>query len=220
MLAELLLLSSFATANGHIASCAISKSSILSLSSSGVPQVSNLAFIEVECTVPARPVPTQRGEFRRGLGIATTVYQVDANGVSEEVPSRAEPRGGGQQGSEESVSFYLYLPLDPADRRTEAKRWVSHIQEIIRKDPDPLRKQGTEANLHEMSSPQSIDKLSDMVSQHRAGHFHAECHVLDGDHVVGTDTVDFEVLFKGRFSDRPGPPGYWQISHPNGIHSP
>jgi hypothetical protein len=35
----------------------------------------------------------------------------------------------------------------------------------------------------------------------RVGHFQVECHILDGDRVMGVGVVEFEVLFKGRFSD-------------------
>ena len=53
-----------------------------------------------------------------------------------------------------------------------------------------------------------LERVRELVYQHRVGHFQVECHILDGDHVIGVGVVEFEVLFKGRFSDvgLPGAP--------------
>ena len=214
--AHILLLMSLAAVDGHTASCKLRDSSILSHSSAGLDQVSNLAFIEVECSVPSRPFPSKPGESRAGLRAATTAHQIDQSGVRKEVPSETNSRGGGQNGfsAPEFVWFTITLPLDPADRMLEAQRWISKLQETAKQDTDLSRQQVTETLLHDLSSPQSMEKLSQEISQHRAGHFQVECRVLDGDRMVGVGALEFEVLFKGRFSDRLGPPGYWQTSPP------
>ena len=214
--AHILLLMSLAAVDGHTASCKLRDSSILSRSSAGLAQVSNLAFIEVECSVPARPFPSKPGESRNGLSASATAYQIDQSDVRKEVPSELNVSGGGQNGfsAPEFVWFTITLPLDPADRMLEAQRWISKLQETAMQDKDLSRQQVTETLLHDLSSPQSMEKLSQEISQHRAGHFRVECRVLDGDRVVGVGTLEFEVLFKGRFSDRPGPPGYWQTQPP------
>jgi hypothetical protein len=53
-----------------------------------------------------------------------------------------------------------------------------------------------------------LERLQQLVYQHRVGHFQLDCRVLDGSRVTGTDSVELEVLFKGRFSDvgLPGSP--------------
>lgn len=199
MLAHILLLTYLAAADGHTASCKLRDPSILSHSSAGLAQVSNLAFIVVECSVPTRPLPAKPGEFRGELSVTTIAYQIDQSDVRKEVPSEINISGGGQNGPQESVWFTINLPLDPADRMLEIQRWVDKLQEMShRQYPD-------------LSNQQAMETLSHNVSQHRAGHFQVECRVMDGDRVIGVDVLEFEVLFKGRFSDVHGPPGYWQI---------
>src|SRR6185437_6472647 len=193
VLAHILLLTSLAAVDGHTASCKLRDSSILSHSSAGLAQVSNLAFIEVECSVPARPFPSKPGEFRAGLRAATTAYQIDQSGVRKEVPSETNVRGGGGKNSEEFVWFTITLALDPADRMKEIQRWVDKVQEQSHRQYPYL------------SSQQGMETLSQLVSQHRTGHFQVDCRVMDGDRVVGVDVLEFEVLFKGRFSDVLGP---------------
>jgi hypothetical protein len=47
----------------------------------------------------------------------------------------------------------------------------------------------------------ALENLRKLVFQHRVGHFQVDCRVSDGSRVMGSDTVEFEVVFKGRFSD-------------------
>jgi hypothetical protein len=202
MLAPILLLTSVAFANDQIASCEIKKSTIVSLSPAGLAQVSNLRLIEVVCGVPARPFPNKPGEFRNGLRAATTAYEAAENGDRKEVPSEAKASGNGGDFKREWVSFYVYLPLDPAKREIEARRYIANLKKLA--EPFP-----TDFPWQQLESPQALDSLSDLVSQHRAGHFQIECHVLDGAQVIGIGFIEFEVLFKGRFSDRVGSVGYW-----------
>jgi len=53
----------------------------------------------------------------------------------------------------------------------------------------------------EQAHQRALDRTRDFVYQHRVGHFQVECHILDGDRVVGIGIVELDVLFKGRFSD-------------------
>lgn len=198
MLAPILLLS-VACAHAQTASCELKKSTVVGLSPAALAQVSNLSLIEVICSVPARPSPTKPGEGLNGLRAATTAYEIAENGERKVVPSEAETSGGG--GSErEWVSFCVYLPLDPAERELEARKWIANMRKLTRPD----------FPWQQLESPQAIRSLSEVVSQHRAGHFQVECRVLDGTRVIGVGVVEFEVLFKGRFSDHVGSPGYWE----------
>src|SRR6202049_5289504 len=65
-MAQLLLLSSVAFGGEKPASCELASKSIVSRSSPGLVQVSNLGDIEITCRVPARPFPTKPGESRNG----------------------------------------------------------------------------------------------------------------------------------------------------------
>ena len=198
MLAPILLLTNVAFAGDQSASCEIAKSSILGLSSAALAQVSNLGLIEIICRVSARPFPDKPGEARYGLRAATTAYQISADGSRKEVPSEVNVSGGGEDREREFVNFYLDLPLDRAERDLEARRYLDRLQ---KKAPEVIS---------DSQSKQMLEALSHFVSQHRSGHFRVECRVLDGTRVVGVGVVDLEVLFKGRFSDSDGPPGYWQ----------
>jgi hypothetical protein len=204
MLAPILLLTSFAFANDQIASCEITKSTIVSLSPAGLTQVSNLRLIEVVCSVSARPFPSKPGEIRNGLRAATTAHEIAQNGDRKEVPSEADASGGGgdlKQGRE-WVNFSIYLPLDPAEREIEARRYIANLKKLAESTHPDFPWQ-------QLESPEALGSLSDLVTQHRAGHFQVECRVLDGARVIGVSVIEFEVLFKGRFSDHVGPPGYW-----------
>jgi hypothetical protein len=208
MLAPILLLTSVAFANDQLASCEIEKSTIVSLSSVGLVQVSNLALIEVICSVRARPFSIKPGEFRNGLRAATTAYEIAQNGDPKEVPSEADASGGGEDFKQERewVNFHVFLPLDPAEREIEARRYIANLKKKLASDPIADR-----LPWQQLESPQKLEALSDLVSQHRVGHFRVECRVLDSTRVIGVGVIEFEVLFKGRFSDSYGPPGYWKV---------
>jgi hypothetical protein len=204
MLAPILLLTSVAFANDQIASCEITKSTIVSLSPAGLRQVSNLRLIEVVCSVPGRPFPNKPGEVRNGLRAATAAHEIAQNGDRKEVPSEADASGSGEDFKQERewVNFYVSLPLDPAEREIEARRYIANLKKLA----EPIR---PDFPWQQLESPQALGSLSDIVTQHRAGHFQVECRVLDGARVIGVSVIKFEVLFKGRFSDHVGSPGYW-----------
>jgi hypothetical protein len=125
------------------------------------------------------------------------------------VPSKANPSGGGEdlKQQREWVNFFVYLPLDPSEREIEARRSVANLKKLAEPSHSDFPWQ-------QLESPQALVSLSDMVSQHRVGHFQIECRVLDGARVIGVNVIEFEVLFEGRFSDSVGPFGYWKTPPP------
>jgi hypothetical protein len=194
-MAQLLVLSSVAFGGDKPASCELASKSIVSLSSSGLAQVSNLGDIQITCRVPARPFPTKPGESRNGLRAATTAYKIYPDGSKKSVPSEVHQSGGGGGGSgpdpePEWVYFYVHIPLETAERDAEARRYLAKLEKSMA--PEPI----TEEAYH-----RALDRTRESVYQHRVGHFRVECRILDGDRVMGVGVVELEVLFKGRFSD-------------------
>jgi hypothetical protein len=198
LLAELLLFSSVAFGVDKTASCELASQDIVSRSSSGLAQVSNLGEILITCRVPARPFPTTPGESRNGLKASTVTYKISPDGGTERVPSEVHESGGGfgLDPEQEWVIFYVHIPLEPAESDAEARRYLAKLEKLA-------PQQFTEENRQ-----RALAGIRDSVYQHRVGHFKVECHVLDGDRVVGIGVVELEVIFKGRFSDvgLPGAP--------------
>jgi hypothetical protein len=199
ILAPILLLINVTFASGQSASCEVEKQTILSLSSAGLAQVSNLGFIGIICRVPARPIPKIPGEGRNGLRAAATAYQISGDDVRKQVPSEINETGGGQNREIEYVMFNLVLPLDRSERDLEAHRYLDRLQKAA------------PGVISDSQKEQIFEGTSQSISQHRVGRFRVECSVLDGTRVVGIGVVELEVLFKDRFSDSYGPPGYWQV---------
>ena len=192
VITQLLLLSSVAFGGDQPASCELASKSIVSRSSSGLAQVSNLGDIQVRCRVSARPFPTKPGgEGRYMLKVASATSQISADGSKKPVPSEVHPTGGGTEGDPEKewVDFYLHIPLEPAERDDEARRYLAKIEKAL-----PPQK------ITEEDRQRALEGARDFVYQHRVGHFQVECRILDGDRVIGTGVIEVEVLFKGRFS--------------------
>ena len=191
-MAQLLLLSSVAFADHKPASCELASKSIVSRSSSGLAQVSNLGDIEITCRVPARPFPTKPGESQNGLRAATTAYEVSPDGSKKSVPSEGHESGGGFEPDPERewVNFYVHIPLGSAERDAEVSKYLAKLEKSMA--PEQI----TEEAHH-----RALERTRELVYQHRVGHFRVECHVFDGDRVMGVGIVELEVLFKGRFSD-------------------
>jgi hypothetical protein len=201
ILIQMLLLSaSAAFANDVRPSCKLVKESILSRSPTGIAQVSNLGSIHVMCQVPARPFPSKPGEGRYGLTAATTAFQISTDGDKTSVPSEANVAGGGSETGQESVNFYVHIPLDSEELDAEAQKYLAKLFASM----TPEQK----AQLAKDAEKKALENLRPLVYQHRVGHFQVTCHVLDGTRVVGTDIIELEVLFKGGFSDigLPGSP--------------
>lgn len=198
ILAQILLSASATFASDIRPSCELAKESILSRSSSGLAQVSNLGSIRIRCRIPARPFPTKPGESRNGLTAATTAYEVSADGSKKLVPSEVHVFGGGGDGfgvdsEPEYVDFYVHIPLDPAEADAESRRYLARLEESMTVEQ--------KSRFTEDGQKKALGNLRPLVYQHRVGHFQVACRVLDGSRVMGADMVELEVLFKGRFSD-------------------
>jgi len=195
VLAQVLFFASVAFASDIRPSCELKKESILSRSSSGLVQVSNLGNIHIICRVPPRPFPSKPGESRNGLTAATTVYEISANGGKKLVPSEVHLVGGGfgPDPEPEWVDFYVHVQLDSEELDAEARRYLAKLVESMTQEQ---KKQFTEA-----AQTKALENLRQLVYQDRIGHFQVDCRVLDGSRVIGADVVELEVLFKGRFSD-------------------
>ena len=86
ILALTLLLTSFAFAGDPRANCSLTKASILSVTSSGVAQVSNVGLIDLTRSFPGRPFPTQPGTSKSLPKVVSTAYEIKSNGDKEQVP--------------------------------------------------------------------------------------------------------------------------------------
>ena len=204
-LAEMLLFACVAFASDVRTSCELAKNSILSVSPSGLAQVSNVGDIQITCRIPARSFPTKPGETRNGLRAAATAYEITANGTNKVVPSEVHIIGGGGDGlgpnpEQEWVEFHVHLPLDSEELDAEARRYLAKVEQSM----TPEQK----SRLKKCDGVRGLERLREFVYQHRVGHFQLVCRVLDGPRVMGSDVLELEVLFKGRFSDigLPGSP--------------
>jgi len=210
-LALLLLFTSASSFAADPTKCHLKEKSVVSRSSTGVPQVSNVGDIEIACTVPARSLPTKPGDYRMGLMATTTTYEIAPDDSRRLVPSNAEKYshslGRGAEGAtldEEFLVFYVYIPLETAERDAEIRKWVANFaareKDLQMSDSD---RQKLEARTRELDA--HPEQLAEIMNQHRLGHFQVECHVIDrtkdGEKVLGSATVDLEVIYKGRFSE-------------------
>jgi len=206
VLSSILLFASVAFATDTLPSCELAKESVVSRSSSGLAQVSNLGGIRITCRVPARPFPTTPGgEPRYGLKAATTTYEISADGSKKLVPSEVQIVGGGGDGfgpnpEPEWVEFDVLIPLDSKELDAEARRYLAKLEASM----TPEQK----AQFTQLPQSKALENIRQLVVQNRVGHFQLDCRVLDGSRVLGAASVELEVLFKGRFSDvvLPGSP--------------
>lgn len=179
-----------AFAGDRPASCELAAKSVLSRSSSGLAQVSNLGDIQITCSVPARPYSW--GESRSPLKIATVAYQVLPDGSKKLVPSETKQPGGSYATEVESVFFHFHIPLEPAERDAEANRLLAKVEKSMPSE-----------QVTEEAHQRAVERIREVIGQHRVGHFQVECRILNGDRVMGVAVVELEVLFRGRFSDAP-----------------
>ena len=199
LMIQLLLLSPAAFGADKTASCELASTSIVSHSSSGLAQVSNLGDIQITCSVPARPLTSKPGESRNGLRAATIAYKISPDSSKESVPSEVHQYGSGGGGigpvrQPERVLFFVHIPLESAELDAESRRYLAKMQESGKNSMPPVL-------FTEEDRRRALENLRELVYQHRVGHFLVECRVLDGDQVMGVGVVELEVLFKGRFSD-------------------
>ena len=162
---------------------------MVSRSSSGVAQVSNLGDIQITCSVLGQPYSW--GETRSPLKITTVAYQVLPDGSKKLVPSETNQSGGSYATKVESVYFHFHIPLEPAERDAEANRLLAKVEKSM-----PSEQVTEEAHQRYLERG-----IREFISQHRVGHFQVECRILNGDRVMGVAVVELEVLFKGRVSD-------------------
>jgi len=194
LLAQVLFLSCVAFGGDKPATCGLASQSIVSRSSSRLAQVSNLGDIRITCRVRARRFPTKPGASRNGLKAATTAYKISQHS-RKLVPSEVRQFGGGGGGfgpdpEPEWVDFYVHIPLEPAERDAEARKYLAKVERST-----------TRQQITREAYQRALERVRALVYQHRVGHFLVECHILDGDRVMGVGVVEFEVLFEGRFSD-------------------
>jgi hypothetical protein len=189
---QVLLLSTLAFADYPPASCQISDKSELSTSASGIAQVSNLGLIQIRCNIAARPWPLRPGIVRSGLKVEAAAYKTTAEGTGHSVPSEVNVSGGGLSGTTEWVDFYVHIPLDPADRDAEIRRYLAILDRSVGNE------QLQEEIHHLQKNPQAMAAI---ITQNQVGRFEVACRVLDGDLVIGVGRVGLEVLLKGHFSD-------------------
>ena len=144
---------------------------------------------------PGAAVPTEPGgEGRYGLKAATTVYKIFPDGSRKLVPSEVHQFGGGggfgPDPEPEYVDFYVHIPLGSEERDAEARRYLAELE----KSMPPER-------ITEEAHQRALERIREVVYQHRVGHFQVECRILDGGRVMGIGVIELEVLFNGRFSD-------------------
>ena len=197
LVAQLLLLSSVAFGGDKPASCELDSKSIVSRSSSGIAQVSNLGLTQIECRVLARQFPTKPGVPRYVLRVSTVAYQIFPDGSKKPVPSEVNQTGAGYDTKAEWADFDAHIPLEPAERDDEARRLLAMIEKSM-----------APQQITEEARQRALERAREFVNPGRVGHFRLECRILDGDRLIGVGFVEFEVLFKGRVSDfgLPGSP--------------
>ena len=224
VIAGLMFASTLAFAADQSARCEILARSVIGHGIGGVPQVSNLGQIEVDCHIEARPGPpkdwpadqpwpyfgimnmkiTQGGY---GLTVDAKAFEIAADRTEKPVPAQVNLSGAGGDSdkNEEMVSFSLKLPLDPADQLAEVQRTFRNWERLTEERGDEDSSEMKEALRKFESDPA---KVALMATQHRAGRFRVELHVKDKDQgtVVGTGELLLEVVFKGRLSDSSEPP--------------
>lgn len=195
ILAQILLSASVTFASDIRPSCELAKESILSRSSSGLAQVSNVGDIRITCRVPARPFPTKPGESRNGLTAASIAYEISSTRTKKLVPSEVHVVGGGfgPEPETEWIDFYVHIPLDSKELDAEARRYLAKLEESMTLEQ--------KAQFREDAQKKALENLRPLVYQHRVGRFQVDCRVLDGSRVMGSDVVEIEVMFKRRFSD-------------------
>src|SRR5262249_40657781 len=147
------------------ASCAIDPQSIVSRSSTGVAQVSNLALIYARAVVsPPRPVPA--GGALLGLRVEATVRQIVPNGGRTIVTSTVNMTGGGGDLRSEYVTFTLDIPIDAAERDAAIRDYVESLERAAASSTNE-RERLQAAMLQRMGS----SAFASMFRQHRVGRF-------------------------------------------------
>jgi hypothetical protein len=119
-----------------------------------------LELIQIRCNVAARPWPLKPGIARNGLKAEATAYKISADGTRRLVPSEVNVSGGGSSGTTEWVDFYNNIPLDPAERNAEIRRYLANLQRSVADE------QLQERIRHLQGNPQA---LAAIISQKSGG---------------------------------------------------
>ena len=175
--------------------CKVLDQSIVGRSAAGIAQVSNLAEIQLQCNIAGRPFPIKPGETRNGLRATATAAQETPHGGERETAVQVNVSGGGSDQTSEWVRFSVIVPLDPAEREAEARRYLARLDQLAALE-DPQRA----TSLGE-GRQKALETLSKDYPENKTGLLQVTCSVTDGDHVLAKGTVEFEVLFKGHISD-------------------
>lgn len=163
--------------------------------------MSNLGLIELQARVPRRSMPNSG--IQQGLRASVTVQFVAPGGMRRIVPSIAKSFGGGGRLDQEWVSFVLEIPIDTPARDAAIRQYYTEMAAAAAASADEKDRALAAALQALAKSRGSMEALSWVFRQHRVGHFHVQCRVLDGDRVVGVGAVELEILNKGRFFDQP-----------------
>jgi hypothetical protein len=178
--------------------CEVQPTAIVGRSSSGIPQVSNLALIWMVARIPARPFPAI-GQVRYGLDVDVSVYDLGANRARKAVTATVNRSGSGLQRGMEEAHFTIDIPIDSAERDTAIREYISDVMRQAASSPNEAERA---AALHLQDAAKNPQYFVSLFRQHRAGLFEIECRVLDEGRVLGVGRATLEVLFKGRFFDQ------------------
>ena len=179
------------------ARCEVQRSSILNRTASGLPQVSNLALIDIEARVPRRPV-MHNPDY--GVSVEVTVYEVNPGGTRTVVRSTVQDHGGGGDPRTEWASFYIGIPLDDSERDIAIRDFLQDFSRVVAASPSATERAAGQRLLPLAQANPEV--LAGMFRQHRVGRFQLECRVLDQGRLLGVARTDLEVIFKGRFFEQ------------------
>lgn len=192
----LLWLETQARAPQRGATCEVQPRAIVGRSSSGIPQVSNLALLDMVARVPNRPPPAM-GRAQFGLDVNVTVY--DLGGARKVVPATVNRSGGGLQRGMEEAYFTVDIPIDAAERDAAIGEYLSDLRRQVTAFPNEAERA---AALRLLDAAKNPVYFAALFRQHRTGLFEIECRVIDEGRVLGVARTTLEVLFKGRFFDQ------------------
>ena len=152
----------------------------------------------MRASVSRRPNPDSG--VRHGLSAEVTVETLSGGAVPAEVPSSIVESGGGADTRSEWVSFTLEIPIDPAERDAAIRDYMDEViaEAAASADPDA---QALSSALQDGRTNASR-ALAQGFLQHRVGSFRVQCRVLDEGEVIGTSSIDLDVVFRGGFFEQ------------------
>lgn len=111
------------------------------------------------------------------------------------MPSEVKVFAGGSESETEWVEFDMLIPLDPKELDIETRRYYAKALAALTAEQ--------RAQMKAVDEQKALENLRLIIAQSRTGRFKLECQVLDGDggRVLGSDVIEIEIVYKGRFSD-------------------